>query len=294
MKPASDTKWKVVGNKVRLKFEDGSVLYVKITDFYESLGGILYTTKEDIADNYRTYTEEEVRALNAEEQKNGNKSKAPKLIRPQQYGKVMGLLEKRLTVKHEADAISLGFTKTGFKKQCGRQATWFSYDATDDIGFPCLIDIATENEVVVVTKLRLPLFFREHQMCIPGYTMMQHLECMVGASVRKLDLKCCIGPVFIVYGRDEIKWNPDRKFDGMEYTHSLQYMNIEMVNRGIADIYYLSRDEENNMWLICMTCERLPEEIRQKMDDHYSQYLELQIYRLTKREGIPFKTSLYY
>lgn len=232
-------------------------------------------------------------SLIGEEKKDANKTEKLKLVRPQQYWKVVEKLKKYLSVKNEEDAVSVGFTKKGSKKKYGHYITWYSCDVTQDIGFPCLVGIATEESLVVALELRLPLFFQSECYSIPGYTMLQHLECFLAATSSKLDLEECTGPIHTPRG-ENINWKADRDwFARILAQYPLKYDDIYSVNVGCARIDFMCLDGEENIWLIGMSNEYLPEIIRQRLDNPYDYYLELQISKLTKREGKPFRPNLY-
>lgn len=292
MKDVFLKKWEYAGDNVRLVYRDGTVMYVSKTDFDRAFGCIVSAPKADIVRDFVIGTDDDVFTECMETNGVGCVPAKPKLVKPKRYPQIVKRLKRHLAVRNEKDMVSLGFTKLDTKKKNGRYVKRFYYDATNDVGFPCNITVATDNGKVAVMEYELPLFFHQDSIDVPDYKLMEHLDCFFAACFRKLGLEYAVGPI-LDSEENPIEWSTAVDLDKIAATHALKYEDVHMTKFGFGGIFYPCHDAKGNLWLVELFCDKLSEKMQDELGFH-GVYFKLYLSKLARRKGEPFKVVIHH
>lgn len=292
MKDVFLKKWEYAGDRVRLVYRDGTVAFVSKTDFDRAFGCIVSAPKADVVRDFVIGTDDDVFLECMGANKADQLPAKPKLVKPKRYPQIAKRLKRHLTVRNEKDVVSLGFTKTASKKKNGRYRKTFCYDASRDVGYPCSINVATDNGKVAVMEYELPLFFHQDSMDVPDSKVMEHLDFFFTACFRKLGLEYVVGPI-LDSEENPIEWSTAIDLDEIAVSHALKYEDIYMARCGFGGIIYPCRDAKGNLWLIEVFCDKLSEKMQEELGLR-GVYIKLYLTKLARRKGEPFKVVIHH
>lgn len=273
-------KWNYAGDKIRLVYEDDSVVFVAKKDFDRAFGCIVSTSKANVVRDFALRDHKGTKASRA----NGKEDSAtPKLISPKRYPEIFRRLRKHLSAMKGKEVKALGCVLDNYEKSDDAFMQFFTYNAAKAIGYPCRLDIVTDNRKVIITEMEMPLFFRERYDSVPDFKLMEHLDSFFEACAEALNLEGFVGPIYDG-GDTKLAWSRNTDLTEVNEKQSLKYEDIFKVKLGIGWIVYPSFDAKGNLWLFYIGYSLSADELSKNPDRKDGHFL-LGLIKLTKQEG---------